>query len=220
VLASQTSSVDAKLTISSKCGHEVGIDLKRQFQSHLFRESNSCIRCGVTKQELAKIAARARSAKNGRVDSTGRMNFALIKGQDFDVKTGARIDALTAAKRLLDVEFWPLWMNTPGRIVVDAGDRVCIYLSGSSTVIATANIKKVQTWTRHFGLEYPLILGGTPELVLSLSDISYLADPVKASDCVNELDCVGSNKRKWGVAFCGGMRTLTPHDFKLLTSAS
>lgn len=220
MLANQKTETAAKPPVSSHCDPGAAGDPNRIFRSHLFREANACERCGLTKQALAKKAARARSAKNGRVDTDGKMHFALIKGEDSDSKSGARVDALAAAKRLLDVGFWPLWESTPGRIVVDAGDRVCIYLSGVSAVVATARIEKVQPWSRDFGTAYPLALGGTPELVLSLVDVKHLAKPIAAIDHINALDCVGANKLKWGAAFCGGMRTLTPHDFKLLTAAS
>lgn len=203
-----------------RCDPGAAGDSSRHFRSHLFREADTCERCGETKLAVAKKAARAKSAKSGRVDANGMMHFALVKGADYDSKSGARLDAFAAAKRLLDVGFWPLWEHTPGRIVVDAGDRVCIYLSGASAVVATARIVKVQPWSRSFSAAYPLVLGGTPELVLSLGDVMYLSEPVAAIEHVNELDCVGANKRKWGAAFCGGMRTMTPHDFKLLTSAT
>lgn len=197
------------------CDPGAGGDQDRMFKAHLFRESTTCERCGVSKRAAEREKARARS---GRADDTGTMHFALVKGADFAAKTGARVDALTAAKLLLEVGFWPLWENTPGRIVVDAGDRVCIYLTGTSSIVAHARIEKVQPWSRNFGTAYPLALGGTPELVLSLAAVEFLSRPVAAASHVNELDCVGKNKRKWGAAFCGGMRTLTLHDFKLLTA--
>ena len=192
-------------------------EIGRLFKGHLFREANTCERCGVTKQAAARQKARA---KSGRVDETGMMHFALIKSADDDARSGTRVDALTAATRLLDGGFWPLWENTPGRIVVDAGDRVCIYLSGSGTVVASARIAKVQPWTRAIAAAYPLVLGGSPELVLSLVDIKFLARPVVAASHVDKLDCVGTNKRKWGAAFCGGMRSLTAHDYHLLTTST
>lgn len=197
------------------CDPGAGGDQDRMFKAHLFRESTTCERCGVSKRAAEREKARARS---GRADDTGTMHFALVKGADFDAKSGSRVDALAAAKLLLEVGFWPLWENTPGRIVVDAGDRVCIYLTGTSSVVAHARIEKVLPWTRNFGTAYPLALGGTPELVLSLAAVEFLSRPVAAASHVNELDCVGKNKRKWGAAFCGGMRTLTLHDFKLLTA--
>jgi hypothetical protein len=108
--------------------------------------------------------------------------------------------------------------NTPGRIVVAAGDRVCIYLTGSSCVVAVARIGRLLPWSRTFGAAYPLTLGGTPELVLSLIEVEFLDTAVAVAKHINELDCVGAKKRKWGTAFCGGMRTLTPHDFSLLAA--
>ncbi|MDO8728512.1 MAG: hypothetical protein Q7K26_01325 [bacterium] len=196
------------------CDPGSGGNVDRMFRSHLFREENACVRCGTNKRELARVRARE---KSGRADATGAMHFALIKSSDHDAKSGARVDAMAAAKRLLDAGFWPLWEHTPGRVVVDAGDRVCVYLSGVSSVVATARISSIEPWSRKFADAYPLILGGAPELVLRLGEVMVLACPVAVADYVDSLDCVGKNKRKWGAAFCGGMRSLSVHDYRLLT---
>ena len=102
--------------------------------------------------------------------------------------------------------------------MVEAGDLVCIYLSGLGSIVANARIEKVQAWSRDFAATYPFTLGGTPELVLCLVDVQLLSQPVAAATLVDQLDCVGANKQKWGAAFCGGMRSLTAHDYRLLTS--
>jgi hypothetical protein len=91
---------------SVSCEPVNGGDQPPMFRSHLFRDSPTCIRCGVSKRAAAQAKARA---KSGRADKTGTMHFALIKGADFDARPGARVDALVAAKRLLEVGFWPLW---------------------------------------------------------------------------------------------------------------
>lgn len=192
-------------------------EIDRLFKGHLFREANTCERCGVTKQSAARQKARAKSS---RVDEAGTMRFVLIKSPDHDARSGARIGALAAAKQLLNCGFWPLWKNTPGRIVVDGGDYVCIYLSGSGSVIASARIAKILPWSRVFAEAYPLALGGVPELVLILVDIEVFVRPVAARNHVDQMDCVGRNKLKWGAAFCGGMRSLTTHDYRLLTAST
>jgi len=130
-------------------------DLGRSFGKHLFREERTCERCGANRRDVNHFRARA---KSDRVDIDGKIHFALIKRADFDVRTGAKIDALAAAKKLLETGFWPLWDNTPGRIIVGVGDRVCVYLSGMSKVVATASISKIETWSRAHQSKYPLDL--------------------------------------------------------------
>lgn len=214
-----TQELNSNKSLAYKSGLDCnsGGDENKIFRSHLFRTSNTCERCGLPKKFIMHMRARA---KSGRADETGSMHFALIKSADQDARTGIRIDAMTAAKRLLDEGIWPLWENTPGRIVVAANDRVCVYLSGVGAIIATARIINVQPWSRSFAESYPLVLGGTPELVLCLADIVFSDFPEAVANHIEQLNCVGKNKKKWGAAFCGGMRSLTKHDFNLLTRST
>jgi len=186
----------------------------RTFDMHLYGHENSCTRCGTSKQAVAHAAARAKCT---RIDVDGKIHFALIKRDDFEAQSGRLLDALTAAKKLLDCGSWPLWEKTPSRVVVGVDDRVCVYLSGVGTVVATARIAKIEPWSRTHQSSYPLYLGGSPSQVLRLADVQMLPQPVAVGSLVDHLDCVGQNKRKWGSAFCGGMRTLSPHDYRLLT---
>ena len=211
------STPNTTVQVPTWCDPGCGGDRNRVFRSHLFRDAEKCERCGTTKSTLARIRARNKAK---RVDADGTMHFALIKSADHDAKSGKRVDALAAAKRLLDAGFWPLWEHTPGRIVVDAGDRVCVYLSGTSSVVATAKIAKVEPWARRHADAYPLSLAGIPELVLQLTDVKLFVQPVAVADHIHALDCVGANKQKWGAAFCGGMRSMTVHDYGLLTMQS
>lgn len=187
----------------------------RRYKAHLFRTAAACERCGTSRHAVDRLKVRSKSS---RLDATGTMHFALIKSRDYAAGTEQAVDAFAAAKRLLEVGFWPIWANTPGRVVVDTGDRVCVYLSGVSSVIATARIAKIEPWSREFSAAYPLVLGGVPEHVLSLTDVQYLERHVSVGRTIERLDCVGKNKRKWGTAFVGGMRTLTVHDYQVLTT--
>lgn len=187
----------------------------RIFRSHLFRNSMTCERCGILQSTLNRMRARI---KSGRVDENGQMNFALMKNADQDAKTGRPVDALTAAKRLLSIGIWPLWENTPSRAVVAANDRICVYLCGTSAVIASARIKSIIPWSCETAASYPLILGGTPSIALCLDDVQVSDTPIFVAEHKDQLNCIGQNKKKWGAAFCGGMRSLTKNDFSILTS--
>lgn len=189
---------------------------QRMYHSHLFGCSHVCVRCGVSKPALARLKARA---KSGRADAAGAMHFVLIKSADQDARTGARVGAAGAARRLLDARFWPLWEHISGRVLVDSGDRVCVYLGGAGTVIARARVAAVRPWSRVHATTYPLVLGGVPALVLELDDVVIFDRPVAVAPQVDRLDCVGENKAKWGMSFCGGMRSLTVRDYGLLTSS-
>lgn len=196
-----------------KCSQRSG-STDRSYRSHLFRSSNVCERCGISKDSLKQMKIRI---KSGRVDDDGRMHFALMKNVDQDSKSGRLIDAMSAAKLLLKHGIWPLWEKSPGRVVVSANDRVCVYLCGMSAVVASARIQTIVPWSREIGETYPLILGGTPSVALCLDEVIVSDAPIFVADHIEQLNCIGRNKKKWGAAFCGGMRSLTKHDFSILT---
>lgn len=148
-------------------------------------------------------------------------HFLLIKQADYSVD-GDKINAHAAARMLLDAGRWPLWTHTPCKRQVQAGDRLAVYLSGQGnrTVVATATVKEKLPWKSAMMRTYPLGLGGIPEFVLILSDVSDLKTPVRIADCLDALSFIDPAQPKWGVRLMGGMRSLTDADFRLLTTAT
>lgn len=143
-------------------------------------------------------------------------NYLLIKSDGLDSK-GHRRSALESAQLLLDAQVWPLWEFTRNRKVIAFGDRVAVYLAGTSEVIATAQIRKVDRWTSDHAKAYPLMLDGTPTAVLLLQDVARLAAPVQVRAFLPKLSFINQNTPKWGVAFMGGTRAVSDADFDLLT---
>jgi len=146
-------------------------------------------------------------------------HFLLIKQADY-MPDGVRLNALQAAKALLGAGVWPLWTRTPCKLLVQAGDRVAIYLAGTNNqaVVATATVKEKKLWTSSMLRTYPLCLSGVPEQVLMLGDVVELRIPVRIADHLDRLGFIGSNKAKWGVRLMGGMRSVSVDDFHLLTA--
>ncbi len=143
-------------------------------------------------------------------------NYLLIKSGGLDAK-GRSCTALESAKLLLDAQVWPLWEFTRNRKVITSGDRAAIYLAGTSEVIATARVQKVDRWKSTFAKTYPLMLDGTPTAVLLLQDVAWLPKPIKVRTCLPRLSFINQDTPKWGVAFMGGTRAVSAADFYLLT---
>lgn len=59
---------------------------------------------------------------------------------------------------------------------------------------------------------------GIPELVLKLSNINILKQPVDIIENLNKLSFIPENKKKWGVAFMGGARRINEADFKIMST--
>lgn len=143
-------------------------------------------------------------------------NYLLIKQHGLDAK-GRNCTARASAQLLLDAKVWPLWDRTRNRKVIAAGDRLAVYLAGTSEVIATAQVLKVEKWSNSHARWYPLLLDGIPAAVLVLENVSMLPVPVQVRQRLQQLSFVPRNSSKWGVAFMGGVRVVSDVDFKQLT---
>lgn len=148
-------------------------------------------------------------------------HFLLIKQADH-TPAGDSLNALQAAKALLRAGVWPLWIRTPCKLLVQAGDRVAIYLAGANNqaVVATATVREKKPWASSMLRAYPLSLSGVPEQVLMLADVVELETPVRIADRIDRLGFIGPNKAKWGVRLMGGMRSISADDFRLLTAST
>ncbi len=152
------------------------------------------------------------------MNTADRQHFILVKREDHS-SAGARLSARAAADRLLDALIWPLWAHTPCRKKVRTGDAVAVYLAGpgNRTVIATADVIDKIDWQKSMLRSYPLVLSGTPTVVLRLGNVRRLVTPLPIAQ---RLDALGFISRgpKWGAALMGGMRSLSHGDFSLLTT--
>ncbi len=144
-------------------------------------------------------------------------NYLLIKQSGWDAK-GDKCSALESAQLLLTAKVWPLWDFTRNRKAIIAGDQVAIYLAGTSEVIATACVLKVEKWSVTHAKGYPLLLDGTPVAVLLLESVAMLPVPVQVKQRLRCLSFINSDSKKWGVAFMGGSRAVNDADFAQLTS--
>lgn len=148
-------------------------------------------------------------------------HYLLVKRDGFDA-SGKGLTAKESALALLGAGIWPLWSFTRNRKAVRAGDKVAVYLTGTgnSVVIATAVIERVAAWDSVASRRYPLLLDGTPRAVLYLTTVNVFTEVVSVIPHLRRLSFVSGRlikSRKWGVAFMGGMRSLTPADFRVLT---
>ena len=150
---------------------------------------------------------------------TEMRHFLLVKQADLN-STGAPLTARASALILLDQGIWPLWTNTRCRLQVQAGDQVAIYLAGTGNqvVIAAATVANKTPWKASMLARYPLSLGGAPVMVLHLANVHRFDRPVPIHQHLPHLSFVGTNPKKWGVGLMGGMRSVNPGDFKLLTT--
>lgn len=145
-------------------------------------------------------------------------NFILIKREGPD-RNGRDLTALASAQLLLEAKSWPIWDTTRNRNILAAGDRLAIYLTGSSEVIATAFVSKVDKWNAAYANRYPLTLDGTPVSVLVLDKVRMLKVPVKVRERLTDLSFINHATRKWGVAFMAGCRAVNDEDFRVLTTS-
>lgn len=144
-------------------------------------------------------------------------NYILIKKKCTD-RNGKELSALESAKILLNNNTWPLWDTMRNRKAIQAGDRLAIYLAGSSEVVATAKVLKIEKWNSIHANRYPLTLDGTPEAMMILAECSLLTPAIKVKCLLQKLGFINHQTPKWGVAFMGGCRAVTDTDFDLLTS--
>lgn len=144
-------------------------------------------------------------------------NYLLIKSSGPD-RNGRNLTALASAKLLLDAKTWPLWTKTRNRKVIAAGDRLAVYLAGSSEVIATAVVSRVEKWNAIHANRYPLMLDSAAHATLILGDIHLLTTPVTVKERLKQLSFINQESEKWGVAFMGGTRAVSDDDFRVLTT--
>jgi len=160
------------------------------------------------------------NAKTKTKISPERDHFLLIKRSGF-LSNHSAVSATEGAKALLKAGVWPLWRNTKCKNMVRSGHRVLIYLAGPESdcgnVIASAVISGVVDWEdRKHRRGYPLMIDGEPLKALLLEKVSVFDKPVSVSDRLDHLSFIPENKKKWGVAMMGGMRSLTDSDFMVL----
>lgn len=147
----------------------------------------------------------------------------LLTKRDGFTASGEIINATDAALALLDAGFWPLFKGTPCRKMVKPGQKVLIYLAGNNydcqRVIASVTIESITEWSKRIhAKQYPLMLDDEPSLVLNFSDIKVFSSSVSIRDHLHSLDLVPKkNPAKWGMAMVGGMKSLTEHDYKILS---
>lgn len=146
-------------------------------------------------------------------------HFILIKS-DCVSAAGVRMSARDSAHALLNNGYWPLWEHTRNRKAIKAGDKLAVYLSGTggSEVVATATVDVVTQWNRAFAKGYPLALDGVPFAVLLLTKVKILKAAISVKARLTHLSFINQRSSKWGVAFMGGSRAVTPSDFKILTA--
>ncbi|MEW8048432.1 MAG: hypothetical protein AB2805_18275 [Candidatus Thiodiazotropha sp.] len=144
-------------------------------------------------------------------------HYLLIKRESY-TPAGETLSAYDSALTLLKAGLWPLWKHTRNRRAIRTGDKVAIYLSGqdNKTVIGTAQIDKVEDWNRATAKAYPLILDGEPASALFLKNHTLFSEPKPIQPRLNRLSFYKGGS-KWGAAFMGGTRSLTPEDFLVLT---
>lgn len=149
-----------------------------------------------------------------------RTHFMLIKHSGFSADLH-RLTAYESALMLLCSALWPLWTGTRCKHMVKAGHDVLIYIAGSEEkskcVIASARVKNTELWsnTKHKN-NYPLLIDGIPEKVLLLENINLFNEPVDVKKKLDTLTFMPVNKKKWGVAMMGGMRSLLTIDYNEL----
>lgn len=146
--------------------------------------------------------------------------YLLIKRSGFR-RDGARLNARDSALALLTWGRWPIWKGTRNKDRVKAGDRVAVYLAGrgkdTKRTMATAKIQEILPWADRMHAECPILVDGIPLKVLVLTEVQVLAEPVEIRPLLPRLRFLPSNPKKWGVAFMGGMRSLSAGDFRLVT---
>lgn len=153
-------------------------------------------------------------------------NHYLLTKRDGFTAAGEMISATDSALALLDIGFWPLFKGTPCRKMVKPGQKVLIYLAGNNEdcqrVIASVTIKSITEWSkRDHAKRYPLMLDDEPSLVLNFTDIKIFGSPVSIREHLHHLDLVPKkNPAKWGMAMVGGMKSLSEHDYYILSGAA
>lgn len=145
-------------------------------------------------------------------------HFILIKLPGHS-STGVKLSARLAALKLLECAYWPIFNRTRNKKVMKVDDEVAIYLGGAynQMVIATAKIGSIEQWDRAYARTYPLAMDGIPEVVLKLSDINILKQPIDIIERLDKLSFTPENRKKWGVAFMGGVRRINENDFQTMT---
>lgn len=148
-------------------------------------------------------------------------HFLLVKRDGFDA-SGKVLSARDSALALLNAGIWPLWEFTRNRHAIKSGDMVAVYLTGEGNrvVIATAQVERVTPWNSAASRRYPLLLDGSPYAVLYLTAVNVFSTNKPVLPQLRRLSFMSKKlieSRKWGVAFMGGVRSLTPADFKVLT---
>ncbi len=149
-----------------------------------------------------------------------RSHFILMKHPS-ETNNGRILSATDAASALLDWGFWPLFEKTKCRLMVQPGNSVLIYTAGQCSdarqVIASAQVADVVQWHRRLSTGCPIFLEGIPVSALALSHIERFPNPVAITDHLDDLSFIPENRKKWGVAMMGGMRSITQPDYQTLT---
>lgn len=156
------------------------------------------------------------------MNSKKRSHYLLMKRKGF-LASGQQLSATESARALLNVGYWPLFKQTPCKNMVEAGQKILIYLAGSERdcqqVIASASIDSVVPWSdKAHKTTYPIVLDDIPSIVLNLANISKYETPINIKEHLKDLQFVPkSNPKKWGSALMGGMKTLSIHDYNILS---
>ena len=154
--------------------------------------------------------------------STKNSHFILIKHPS-ETSQGALLTASESCKELLSWGFWPLFQGTRCRLMVAPGNSVLIYTAGQKEdarrVVAKATVAEIAPWTRSHARACPIFLEGIPVSVLVLQDVEYFENPTLITDHLDDLSFIPTNRKKWGVAMMGGMRSIGLSDYQVLSSS-
>jgi hypothetical protein len=132
----------------------------------------------------------------------------------FDDSTESAVNIATTR---LKKGLWPLYKGTRNRIHLKRGDTCLIYLAGSSEwaqhLYAVARVATKRNRKTFEVVDSEDLLVNAPDQVLELENISRI-DPIPIRSFHGKLSFMSS--AKWGAAFQGGCRRLSPEDKAIL----
>lgn len=148
--------------------------------------------------------------------------FILIASDVVDI-LGNELTGVGAALQRMKGKIWPLYQGTKNCKTIRVGDRCVFYVAGvgagAQSFLGEAKVAGYLGLNDLKALLPILAAEQYPASVLLFDEVELYQSEKSIRPILTKLSFIPENKTKWGSAFQGGCRLISPEDYKHIRDA-
>lgn len=158
------------------------------------------------------------SIRHPKVSPNNSPNYFLLMSGPAEDLSCKRLEAYQVATIRLEGGLWPIFERTPNRRVLKGGDHCLVYLTGrgreGQSILCQFSIGRIVPPSPRVDRE----LASSVPIAFALEILNLVKfDPPKpVRPKLSNLSFMGTNEKRWGMAFRCGCRRLLESDYRLL----